>query len=158
MSPGNDRARPPTRKRAHLSNTNDATMVRRVLGRWKLTHWPSPDPDRCGRVLVAGRDAGRVLMSLGFHPVWNGMRRGWALDDEHLPDVAAIASMKTLGYRLVHLDGGDCLCAVAPRERRRHDVDPSEESCTCGDLDPLPQVVLEMLGAEEIEHWHRGVA
>lgn len=155
MAPPTAERRPRPESGVHGDHDEATSRIpRRVLGRWRLTHWPSPDPARRGRVLVSGRDAGHVLMNYGLHPVWSGLRKGWALDDDHLPDVAAIAAMKTLGYRLVHLDGTDCLCAVAPRENRRLDIDPSEDACDCADLGPLPDVLVD-LGAVDVEHFHR---
>lgn len=118
------------------------------VGRWVILH-------RAPLVLVRGWQAGDILKHHGFKPLWSGVGRGHVVDDQHLSDVAAIASMKATGYRLEHDDGSDCHCAVAPRERRAVEVDPS---CRCDELGPLPAELEELLGAEEIGHAHRGAA
>lgn len=117
-------------------------------GRWVITH-------RAPLVLIRGWQAGDRLRQHGLWPVWSGLGKGWVVDHEHLSDVAAIASMKTTGYRLEHDNGDDCLCVVAPKERRTTEVDPS---CRCDELEPLPAELVELLGAEEIGHEHRGAA
>lgn len=116
-------------------------------GRWVIIH-------RAPLVLVRGWQAGDLLRLHGFKPLWSGVGRGWVVDDGHLADVAAIASMKTTAYRLEHDNGDDCQCAVAPRERRTVEADPS---CRCDELGPLPPE-LDLLGAEEIGHAHREAA
>lgn len=118
------------------------------VGRWVLTH-------RAPVVLVRGYRAGDLLQMHGFKPLWSNLGKGWVLDDNHLADIAAIASLRTSGYRLEEADGTDCFCAVAPRERRQVGTDPS---CICSDLGPLPAELVELLGAEEFEHAHRGDA
>lgn len=118
------------------------------VGRWVIVH-------RSPLVLVRGWQAGDLLRLHGFKPLWSGVGRGWVVDDEHLPDVAAIASMRTNGYRLEHGGGEDCHCAVAPRGRRTAEADPS---CRCDALGPLPAELEELLGAEELGHSHRGAA
>lgn len=127
-------------------------MTTRIPGRWVITH-------RQPLVLVRGWQAGEVLRRHGFKPLYSRIGKGWVLDEDRLADVAAIAALRTRGYRLIHDDGVDCGCAVAPREQRLRDVDPSV--CECGDLGPLPAELLELLdllGAEELEHTHRGAA
>lgn len=121
----------------------------RIRARWVLVH-------RAPLVLVRGWQAGDVLRRHGFHAPYSGLGKGWVVDDTHLADVAAIASMVTIGYRLVHEDSTDCTCTVAPRERRDVDVDPSV--CHCADLERLPAELVDVLGAVELEHVHRGAA
>lgn len=121
-------------------------MTGRVPGRWVITHRPP-------LILVRGWQAGEVLRRHGFKPMWSHRGKGWVLDEDRLADVAAIASRSTRGYRLVHDDGAECECVVAPRERRQRDVDPSV--CDCSDLEPLPAELVDLLGAEDLEHWHR---
>lgn len=123
----------------------------RVLGRWLIVHRPP-------LVLIKGRRAGDILRRHGFKPLWSVTGKGWVVDDEHLADVAAIAALRTLGYRVLHADDADCDCVTLRGEGRECDEDPSD-LCVCSSV-PIAAVTLlaEQLGAVEIGHVHRGEA
>ncbi|GAA1977575.1 hypothetical protein GCM10009798_43500 [Nocardioides panacihumi] len=120
----------------------------RVMGRWSITH-------REPVMLIRGRSAADILRRHGFKPLWSASGKGWVLDDRHLADVAAIAGMNTLGYKLLHADSSECQCTTAPKAQARiYDADPSE--CNC-DLPDTADVTLlsDLLDAIEIGHFHR---
>lgn len=134
-------------------------MSTRVLGRWVITHWRSPD-NTSGRILVRGRDARDTMQRYGIFPTWSPKGKGWALSDEFLPDVCAIAGLEVLGYRVADVDGSECTHADLRAERRTQlrEVDPSEDGCTCALLNDLAPLLADVLGAEELWHEHREVA
>lgn len=127
-------------------------MTAEIRARWVITH-------RAPCILVRGKDVRDMLRRYGFKPLWSVAGRGWVLDDTRLEDVAAIAGIKTLGYRVVHPDGTNCECSNVRAEGRQEPADPSEPLCGCElAFDETALLIAEELGGVDVAHAHRSAS